>query len=272
VPFLRTCIFREVRWTLPDSGGGKVITLAPVVTLPGPSTTPGRRSAAELEAVALSANRALDGASAEKVVEWAAGEFGERFAVTSSFADAVLAHVVSRVIPGVEVIFLDTGLHFPETLRVRDQVARTLPLRVLNVSPARTIGQQDGEHGPRLFARDPDSCCAMRKVEPLRRALEPYDAWAAGLRRDEGPTRANTQLVAYDSSRAKVKLSPLAYWTQSDVDAYIERYNVPVNALIRDGYGSVGCWPCTRRTAPGEDPRSGRWAMFDKTECGLHAA
>jgi phosphoadenosine phosphosulfate reductase len=233
-------------------------------------TEPGRRTGAELEEIATAANRRLESASAERVVEWAAGEFGERFCVTSSFADAVLAHVVSRVVPGIEVVFLDTGLHFAETLRVRDQVARTLPLRVLSVSPARTVGQQDAEHGPRLFSRDPDMCCALRKVEPLERALEPYDAWAAGLRRDEGPSRANTQLVSYDRGRGKVKLAPLAYWTQADVDAYIERFNVPVNALINDGYASVGCWPCTRRTAPGEDPRAGRWAMFDKTECGLH--
>jgi phosphoadenosine phosphosulfate reductase len=240
------------------------ITLAPVV--------PGRREADELREVAEAAARRLDRAPAEQIIEWAAGEFGERFCVTSSFADAVLAHVVSRVVPGVPVVFLDTGLHFAETLRVRDQVARTLPVRVLSVTPRQTVGQQDGQHGPRLFARDPDSCCALRKVEPLERALVPFDAWAAGLRRDEGPTRANTPVVQFEAGRGKVKVAPLAYWTQADVDAYIRRWNVPVNTLIRDGYASVGCWPCTRRTLPGEDPRAGRWPMFDKTECGLHAA
>jgi phosphoadenosine phosphosulfate reductase len=240
------------------------ITLAPIV--------PGRRDPAELQAVATAADRRLDGASAERIVEWAADEFGERFCVTSSFADAVLAHVVSRVVPGVPVVFLDTGLHFAETLRVRDQVARTLPVRVLSVTPRQTVGQQDGQHGPRLFSRDPDTCCALRKVEPLQRALVPYDAWAAGLRRDEGPTRANTPVVGYEAARGKVKVAPLARWTQADVDAYVKRHNVPVNTLIGDGYGSVGCWPCTRRTRPGEDPRAGRWPMFDKTECGLHAA
>ena len=236
-----------------------------------PSAPAGRRSYEDLQETALRANAALEGAPAERIVEWAAGEFGERFCVTSSMADAVLAHVVSTVIPGVEVVFLDTGLHFAETLRVRDQVARTLPLRVVTVTPRQTVGQQDAEHGPRLFGRDPDACCAMRKVEPLERALEGYDAWAAGLRRDEGPSRANTPVVGFEAARGKVKIAPLALWTEADQNAYIKRFNVPVNALIDQGFASVGCWPCTRRTAPGEDTRAGRWAMFDKTECGLHA-
>jgi phosphoadenosine phosphosulfate reductase len=132
------------------------------------------------------------------------------------------------------------------------------------------VGRQDALYGPRLFARDPDACCALRKVEPLERALADYDAWAAGLRRDESPTRANTPVVHFEAGRRKVKVNPLATWTQADVDAYIARYDVPVNALITQGYASVGCWPCTRRTRAGEDPRAGRWPMFDKTECGLH--
>jgi phosphoadenosine phosphosulfate reductase len=242
-----------------------------------PPVAAGRRSRDELREIAHRTNALLTNAAggpapAERVVEWAASEFGERFCVTSSMADAVLAHVVSAVVPGVEVVFLDTGLHFPETLRVRDQVARTLPLRVISVTPERTVGQQDAEYGPRLFSRDPNDCCYMRKVEPLERALEPYDAWAAGLRRDEGPTRANTQLVGFEEARGKVKIAPLAYWTEADVQAYIKKFNVPVNPLIEQGYASIGCWPCTRRTAPGEDVRAGRWAMFEKTECGLHAS
>jgi phosphoadenosine phosphosulfate reductase len=192
--------------------------------------------------------------------------------VTSSFADAVLTHLASRVVPGIEVIFLDTGLHFPETLRVRDQVTSTIPVTVRSIRPTLTVGQQDGEYGPRLFSRDPDSCCAMRKVEPLQKALSDYDAWAAGLRRDESPTRARTPVVHFEYAREKVKVNPLAAWTQSDVDDYIARHQVPVNQLLKQGYGSVGCWPCTRRTLPGEDARAGRWAMFDKTECGLHSA
>ena len=226
----------------------------------------------ELIEIAGRAGRELEGAPAERIIEWAAETFGSRFCVTSSFADAVLAHLASRVVPGIEVIFLDTGLHFPETLRVRDQVTKTIPVTVRSIRPTLTVGQQDGEYGPRLFSRDPDSCCAMRKVEPLQKALAEYDAWAAGLRRDESPSRARTPVVHFEYAREKVKVNPLAAWTQSDVDDYIARYQVPVNQLLNQGYGSVGCWPCTRRTLPGEDARAGRWAMFDKTECGLHAA
>ena len=224
----------------------------------------------ELQSLAEQAGRTLEGAPAEEIVRWAADRFGPRFCVTSSFADAVLVHVVSRVVPGVDVVFLDTGLHFGETLRVRDQVALTMPVNVRSIRPRLTVGQQDGLYGPRLFAREPDECCALRKVEPLERALADYDAWAAGLRRDESPTRANTPVVHFEASRGKVKVNPLAAWTQADVDAYIGRYDVPVNALISQGYASVGCWPCTRRTKAGEDPRAGRWPMFDKTEGGLH--
>lgn len=217
------------------------------------------------------AGRELEDAPAEKIIEWAAETFGSRFCVTSSFADAVLVHLASRVVPGVDVVFLDTGLHFPETLSVRDQVRRTIPVTIRSIRPRQTVGQQDGEYGPRLFMKDPDTCCDLRKVRPLEEALAGYDAWAAGLRRDESPTRSRTPVVHYEYARGKVKVNPLARWTSSDVDAYIARHDVPVNQLLKQGYGSVGCWPCTRRTRPGEDARAGRWAMFDKTECGLHA-
>lgn len=229
-----------------------------------------RPDAAALARLAAEARRELTDAPAEEVVGWAAATFGRRFCVTSSFADAVLAHLVSRVAPGTDVVFLDTGLHFPETLRVRDAVAASLPVRVRSIRPRLTVGQQDGRYGPRLFAREPDECCGIRKVEPLERALSDYDAWAAGLRRDESPSRAGTPVVHYEASRGKVKVNPLVAWSQADVDAYISRWNVPVNPLLRQGYGSVGCWPCTRRSRAGEDPRAGRWPLFDKTECGLH--
>lgn len=238
----------------------------------GPTSAPdpNRRSPEQLRAIAEQAAEELADAPAIEIARWAAQTFGERFCVTSSMADAVLVHLVSRVAPGVDVIFLDTGLHFAETLRVRDTVARTLPVRVRSIRPRQTVGQQDGEYGPRLFARSPDQCCHLRKVEPLERALVDYDAWAAGLRRDESPTRANTPVVGFDARRGKVKVNPIASWTQEDVDRYIARWNVPVNELFRQGYTSIGCWPCTRRTKAGEDPRAGRWAMFEKTECGLH--
>lgn len=212
----------------------------------------------------------LEDAPAEDILRWAADTFGPRFCVTSSFADAVLAHLAGRAVPGVEVLFLDTGLHFAETLAVRSLVAATMPVRVRSLRPALSLAEQDAAHGPRLYERDPDHCCELRKVEPLQTALADYDAWAAGLRRDESPTRAGTPVVHYEFARGKVKVNPIARWTQSDVDAYIARHDVPVNPLLHQGYGSVGCRPCTRPVRPGEDPRAGRWAMFDKTECGLH--
>ena len=224
----------------------------------------------DLAEIAYAAQPTLDGAPAEAVIEWAVEQFGPRFCVTSSMADGVLAHLASRVAPGVDVVFLDTGLHFPQTLRVRDEVAATMPVRLLSIQPKQTVGQQDGEHGARLFERDPDACCALRKVEPLERALAGYDAWAAGVRRGETAARANVREVDYEASRGKVKVAPLARWTDADVAAYIERYDIPVNQLLQAGYGSIGCWPCTRKVRPGEDPRAGRWAAFDKTECGLH--
>ena len=224
----------------------------------------------DLAEIAYAAQPTLDGAPAEAVIEWAVEQFGPRFCVTSSMADGVVAHLASRVAPGIDVIFLDTGLHFPQTLAVRDEVQATMPVRLLSIQPRQTVGQQDGAHGPRLFGRDPDVCCALRKVEPLERALADYDAWAAGVRRGETASRANTREVDYDTARGKIKLAPIARWSDADVAAYIERYQIPVNDLLNQGYGSVGCWPCTRKVRPGEDPRSGRWAMFDKTECGLH--
>jgi phosphoadenosine phosphosulfate reductase len=220
--------------------------------------------------IARAAQATLDGAPAEAVIEWAVEQFGDRFCVTSSMADGVLSHLAARVAPGINVIFLDTGLHFPQTLRVRDEVAATMPVTLLSIQPRNTVGQQDGEHGPRLFARDPDACCALRKVEPLERALAGYDAWAAGIRRGETKSRANVREVDYEASRGKVKVAPLARWTDADVEAYIRKYDIPVNELLSQGYGSIGCWPCTRKVQAGEDPRAGRWAMFDKTECGLH--
>ena len=185
-------------------------------------------------------------------------------------ADAVLAHLASRAAPGVDVVFLDTGYHFAETIGTRDAVAATLPVNLITITPVQTVAEQDATYGKDLFARDPDLCCALRKVEPLEDALPAYDAWATGLRRDETPNRVNTPVVGWDEKKRKVKVSPIARWTRDDVDRYIAENGVLVNPLQYDGYPSIGCWPCTRRVAPGEDPRSGRWAGPGKTECGIH--
>jgi phosphoadenosine phosphosulfate reductase len=234
------------------------------------STDVGRRPAEELEALALQAGRDLEEAPAQEVLRWAAETFGGRFCVTSSMEDAVVAHLASSVLPGVDVVFLDTGYHFPETIGTRDAVAATMQVNVITLTPRQTVAEQDAEYGPRLHDRDPDLCCALRKVEPLRRGLGAYDAWATGLRRDESPTRAGTPVVGWDAGRGKVKIAPIARWTQDDVDAYVAEHGVLTNPLLTDGYASVGCAPCTRRVSEGEDARAGRWAGRAKTECGLH--
>lgn len=224
----------------------------------------------ELPAIARQAGADLEGSSALDVLRWAEATFGSAWCVASSMADAVLPHLASRVRPGVDVIFLDTGYHFPETIGTRDAVAATMPVTVHSIQPQQTVAEQDAEFGPELFARDPDRCCAMRKVAPLAAALDPYQAWATGLRRDEARTRANARVVEWDAARSMVKLNPIAAWTQDDADAYLAEHRILVNPLLFDGYGSVGCAPCTRRITAGEDARAGRWAGTSKIECGLH--
>jgi phosphoadenosine phosphosulfate reductase len=222
--------------------------------------------------VAEDAGASLEGAHPLEIIRWAVDEFDDGFCVTSSMADAVLPHLASRVKPGVPVLFLDTGYHFAETIGMRDAVAATLPVTVHTIRPRRTVAEQDAAEGPRLFARDPDRCCALRKVEPLDRGLEPYTAWASGIRRDESFTRRRVKVVEWDARHGMVKVNPLARWTQEDVDAYIAEHGVLVNPLVEEGYPSIGCAPCTRRVAPGGDPRSGRWAGSGKVECGLHGS
>lgn len=224
----------------------------------------------DLERVALDAARELADAPADEVVRWAAGTFGARFAVASSMQDAVLVHLVSRAAPGTDVLFLDTGYHFAETIGTRDAVAATYDVNLLTITPVRSVAEQDAEHGPRLHDRDPDLCCRLRKVEPLDRSLSDYDAWATGLRRAESPTRAGTPVVSWDPTGHKVKVAPLAAWSDDDVDRYVAEHGVLVNPLIGPEYPSVGCAPCTRAIAPGEDARAGRWAGSTKTECGIH--
>jgi phosphoadenosine phosphosulfate reductase len=172
--------------------------------------------------------------------------------------------------PGVDVVFLDTGYHFPETIGTRDAVAAVMDVNVITLTPRQSVAEQDAEYGPRLYERDPDLCCALRKVIPLNEGLVGYDAWATGLRRDESPSRAGTPVVGFDEQRGKVKISPIARWSQEDVEQYVAEYGVLTNPLLMDGYGSVGCAPCTRRLLAGEDGRAGRWAGLGKTECGIH--
>ena len=223
-----------------------------------------------LRSIVAAQGPALEGAHPFDVLAWARETFGPGLVVASSMGDEVLVHLAGRAVPGVDVIFLDTGYHFAETIGTRDAYAETTDITLRTILPLRTVAEQDAEHGPRLHDRDPNLCCALRKVEPLERGLAPYRAWVTGMRREDAPTRTDITVVGWDAKRAKVKLNPLAAWTQDDVDAYVAEHGVLLNPLRQLGYTSIGCAPCTRAVAPGEDPRAGRWAGQDKTECGLH--
>jgi phosphoadenosine phosphosulfate reductase len=228
------------------------------------------RSPEELRELVSHVGAELELAPAEDIIEWAVATFGERFCITSSMGDAVLAHVASRVAPGVDVVFLDTGYHFPETVGTADAVGATMDVTLIPITPVQTVAEQDAQYGSELHRRDPDLCCQLRKVIPLQQTLAHYDAWATGLRRAETRNRAIAPVVGWDAKKGKVKVSPLARWSDDDVDRYIDEHGVLVNPLAYDGYPSIGCAPCTRRVAPGDDPRSGRWAGTAKTECGIH--
>ena len=228
------------------------------------------RSEEELRDLVRHAGAELELAPAEDIIEWAVATFGARFCITSSMGDAVLAHLASTVAPGIDVLFLDTGYHFAETVGTRDAVAATLDVRLLTITPRQTVAEQDAEHGKDLFARDPDLCCALRKVRPLQESLAGYDAWATGLRRAETRNRVIAPVIGWDAKKGKVKVSPLARWDDAQFARYVADHGVLVNPLQHDGYPSIGCLPCTRRVAPGEDPRAGRWSGTGKTECGIH--
>jgi phosphoadenosine phosphosulfate reductase len=224
----------------------------------------------DLEQLARGARLELESAPATEILRWAVQTFGARFAVASSMQDAVLMHLVSQVAASVDVLFLDTGYHFAETLGTRDAVAAAYDMNVISLTPRQTVAEQDATEGPKLHDRDPDRCCRMRKVEPLDRALAHYDAWATGLRRVEAPSRRGTPVVSYDADRGKVKIAPIAAWSDAEVEDYIAEHGILVNPLVTAGYPSIGCAPCTRATAAGQDPRAGRWAGLAKTECGIH--
>jgi phosphoadenosine phosphosulfate reductase len=220
--------------------------------------------------LAEAADRAFADASPLEVLGWATRTFGSRIAVASSMADEVVAHLASTAAPGIDVLFLDTGYHFPQTLQFRREVEARLTLTVIDIHPEQTVAEQDLAYGKDLFARDPDTCCLVRKVFPLNQALEPYDAWISGVRRDESTARATTPVVGWDAARNMIKVNPIATWSQEQVDRYATVHGLRVNPLQQLGYASIGCAPCTRPVAEGEDPRAGRWAGFAKTECGLH--
>ncbi len=182
-------------------------------------------------------------------VQWAHQTF-DSLVLMSSMGDEALVHLASEAAPGLQVAFID--------------------MRLLTVTPAQTVAEQDAQYGSRLHERDPDLCCALRKVEPLERTLAGRDAWITGMRRIDAPTRTDIDIVGVDARRGMVKINPLALWTEEQTREYARDAGVLLNPLREIGYTSIGCGPCTRPTAPGEDPRAGRWAGKAKTECGLH--
>jgi len=216
------------------------------------------------------AARELDGADALDILKWADTVLDGRLVIATSMQDAVVIDLAARVRPGMDVVFIDTGYHFAETIGMHAAVASTYDVRVLTVSPGQTVEEQDATHGKDLFGRNPDLCCHLRKVVPLNTMLQLYDGWVTGLRRAESESRADAQPVEWDERREMVKVNPIVAWSDEEVAAYIEERGVLVNPLRSEGYPSIGCAPCTAKPASGDDPRAGRWAGTDKRECGIH--
>jgi phosphoadenosine phosphosulfate reductase len=212
------------------------------------------------ELAALS--RGFETSPASAVVRWAVETFGDDIVLAASFEDIVLIDLATKVAPAMEVVFLDTEAHFPETLSFVEDVRARYGLNLTVTTP-----------GPDAAAHPcgTPSCCQFRKVEPLRRAVSGRRAWLTSLKRCDGPTRADAPIVSWDASFGLVKINPLATWTDADVATYLADHDLPEHPLVAKGYRSIGCAPTTRPVGDGEDPRAGRWAGLDKTECGLHA-
>ena len=231
----------------------------------------GRRSVAELKALVAQAQADSADWTADDVAAWTAAHFAGRVAVACSMAgDTVVPHLIARHLPGVDVLFLQTGYHFAETIETRDSLARNAPVTIVDVLPKQTVASQDAQYGAKLHDREPTLCCQLRKVDPINETLAGYEAWVTGVRREDNALRANTALVEWDEGHQMVKINPIAAWSFDELLDYATTHSVPTNPLLTQGYPSIGCAPCTRPVAPGEDPRAGRWAGLAKTECGLH--
>ncbi len=218
-------------------------------------------NAALLEELAET-NAALEHAPAQKAIDWALERFGSSIVLACSFQDVVIVDMVHRSDPGIEVVFLDTEAHFAETLAL---VETTRSRYGLNLTVTKPVpGAESRPCGT-------EQCCQFRKVEPLRRVLSGKDAWMTALKRSDGPTRSTIPIVSFDEAFSLVKINPIATWTEDDIASYEADHDLPVHPLIAKGYPSIGCAPTTRPVAEGEDPRAGRWAGSDKTECGLHS-
>jgi phosphoadenosine phosphosulfate reductase len=218
-------------------------------------------------------NAELQAATPQEVLRFAFDAFGDRITLACSFGGVsgmALLDMAVKLKPDVRVFYLDTDVLFPETYELVKKVSAHYDIEPVAFRPLITLQEQANLHGDALWGRDPDACCAIRKVEPNVRALEGMDAWISGLRRDQSATRANVQPLGWDKKFDNVKVSPLASWTDKDVWKYLLQNDVPYNPLHDQGYPSIGCTHCTRPVHEGEGPRAGRWAGSDKTECGLH--
>jgi phosphoadenosine phosphosulfate reductase len=233
------------------------------------TTAPGR-AAFMLDFQAL--NDQFEDAAPQDILRWAADCFGDQLTVVTSFQPTgiVTLHMLQEIVPNTTVMTLDTGLLFPETYALIDEVEARLNLNLIRVKPQQTVAEQAVTEGDHLWSTNPDRCCNIRKTVPLRSALSGYGAWITGLRRDQSEGRKATPIVSWDKRNGLVKLSPLANWTERMVWTYLEAYELPYNALHDQNYFSIGCAPCTQPVAEGQDIRAGRWAGLSKTECGIH--
>ena len=217
-------------------------------------------------------NQALETQSPQEVLRFALTAYFPHIVLASSFGaeDVALIDMLSRINAAVPILYLDTDFLFAETYATRDALVKRYGIAPIQVKSLLTPEQQAAQFGDKLWERQPDECCNQRKVEPLARALKPYKAWITGIRREQSARRATAKIIEWDSQFELVKFNPLARWTNEDVWTYLKLYDVPYNPLHDQGYPSLGCTYCTRAVQPGEDPRAGRWAGFEKTECGLH--
>ncbi len=214
----------------------------------------------------------LEDHAPDDVLQWGITTFWPDIALATGFGPegVVLMHLLSRLNPATTVFYVDTDLLFPETYALRDELAARLDLQFTRVHTDLSLEAQTEEYGANLWSRNPDLCCHLRKVIPLRRFLSTRRAWVSGIRRDQTANRAQAGIVEWDNVNQMVKLNPLANWTADQVWAHIHAHDLPFNHLHAMGYPSIGCWPCTKPVAPSDDPRAGRWAGFSKTECGIH--
>jgi phosphoadenosine phosphosulfate reductase len=219
-------------------------------------------------------NAMLEGAKAEDILAWAVETYFPRFCMATALGPegCVILSMLAKIEPRVYVFNLDTGYQFRETLELRLRIAERFGIEVDLQRPDLSVAAYEAVHGGPLYKSNPDKCCFDRKVRVLQRISAGFDAWATGVRRDQSPTRANTPIVKWDKKFGLVKISPLATWTHKDVWRRIVDEDIPYNPLHNQGYASIGCQPCTRAVAPGEDERAGRWTGTAKTECGLHTS